>query len=140
MTQKKRNVDMIYTVIAHSIISVLSFYLFCIFAWWWWVQKRATTIYGYTCYLMFGICITNLGAAYLYWRKIQCQDEDLGLFVPDWWVYRHLFTLIPLILYSWYATKKICIIDKGIHMKRRSGDFDSDHFNPDRSKRIDDDE
>jgi len=115
---------MILTIIMHSTVTILSAYLFVIFAWWWWKQKKATTIYAFTCFLMLGISITNAGGIWLYEEKLIAGDLDLEMFVPSWWPWRQLLTIIPLVLYALYATHKICFLENGLHPKRRSEDLD----------------
>lgn len=102
-------VKIIHNTILHLIVTVVAFYNFSIFSWWWWKQKRATTIYALTCFLMFGIAFSNSGAVWLYANKWLAGDWDLNSTVPFIWTVRHYFTVIPLMAYSWYVTRKIYI-------------------------------
>jgi hypothetical protein len=110
---------MVINIIMHSIVCLLSFYLFILFAYWW--NKKLNILYKYTCFVWFGMAVTNLGAVWLYSTKFYLGDNDLGMFVPTFWPYRHLVTIIPLALYARYVTKKIYC--SGDHPGRRDDDL-----------------
>jgi hypothetical protein len=89
----------------HLIIAILSGYLFAVFAWWWWEYKRATTIYGVTCFLMLGIFLTHIGAWYLY---VLADEQDIVLLnLTAWyWPIRQYLMIIPLACYVCHVTKR----------------------------------
>ena len=101
--------EILHNIWLHVIITLLATYNFAIFAWWWWQQRRATTIYGLTCFLMFGMIFGHAGAVWLYIAKYTAGDMDLSKYVPNSWTFRHYLMIVPMVAYAWYATKKIII-------------------------------
>ena len=105
--------EILHNLFLHTVVTLLAIYNFLIFVWWWWKQKRATTVYGLTCFLMFGMAVGHAGAVFLYYSKWMLGDWDLDKLVPHSWAFRHYFMIIPMAAYAWYATKKI-MIDYGM--------------------------
>lgn len=103
----------------HLLISLLSLYLFLIFAWWWTKQGAATTIYGITCFLMLGLFATHSGAWWIY-EQLKCGKKPSEIL--EWYIYiRHYFVLIPLVLYAIHITRKACF-GKDLYYGRRKDD------------------
>ncbi len=98
---------LITTIITHSLSAFLGLYLFTLFAWWWIKQGSATAIYKYTTWLMFGIFVSNIGAAWMYIARAIGGDDDLFVYVPYYWPLRQFFLLLPLLMYSKHSTLKI---------------------------------
>ena len=101
----------------HLIIAILSFYLFLIFSWWWLKQRGATTIYGVTCFLMFGLFVSHTGAWWIY-AKIQ-SGHELQDIIDIYMSGRHYFTLVPLTLYAIHVTKRACFSKRLLYGRRK---------------------
>lgn len=111
-----------HSQVLHLIITLLSAYLFVLFAWWWIKQGGATMIYGITCVLMLGLCLTHLGAWYLYWclaNEMHC----LNFLSAWWWPYRQYPTLIALVVYAIHVTCRACFSTRLKNNMRRLGDL-----------------
>ena len=107
MTQAAFSVT--HSAILHSIISVMSMYLFIVFVLWWMKQGRATVIYVLICFLLLGIFSINSGAAYLYIGRWITEDFSLPEYLPFLWSFRNYFMLIPLSIFAWHVTRKISV-------------------------------
>ena len=101
----------------HLIIAALSLYMFAVFAWWWIKQRSATTIYGVTCFLMFGLFSSHMGAWWIY-EQIQ-MGKKMSDIISVYMYVRHYATLIPLIFYAYYVTKRACFTKPVKYGRRR---------------------
>lgn len=95
-----------HSLILHSIISVLSGFLFFVFSWWWMQYKKATVIYALTCFLMFGLFATHISIAYMYYRKVTGGDLD-ELARTMIYPCRLYLELFPLVGYVIYVVRKL---------------------------------
>ena len=68
-------------------------------------MKDATKIYKITCFLMFGIFLTQIGTISLFmqWQDGKSIDDAFSWYVP----LRQLFMAVPLWLYAVHVTRKI---------------------------------
>lgn len=95
---------MILSYSTHIAISIVSLYLFFLFTWWWILTKKATMIFGFTCFLMLGLAL-HYGIDYFFvWsckNRVSCEMYNFKyVFIRD------LFVLIPLGCYAYYVTRK----------------------------------
>lgn len=101
--------SIIHLTFTHSIISVMSLYLFAVFIWWWVQQGRATAIYSLICFMMLGVFAINSGAAFQYAHMWYHGNFEIHTYVGILWPFRNYFMLIPLLLFVIHVTKKIRI-------------------------------
>lgn len=97
----------------HLVTCLLSGYLFLVFAYWWLNEGNPTTIYKITCGLMFGICLSSLGAWMVFHRVANgTQLDDIYNMdeAVDYLTHLRLyFVIIPLVVYTAHVTKKLII-------------------------------
>jgi len=112
-----------HSLMLHMLTSLISAYLFVIFLWWWIKQKKATTIYGFTCLLMLGIASSHGGAWFLY-DHYSHGNNISDLIDCWWWPLRQYPTLIALSMYAIYVTAKACFGWRpNQHQRRRETDL-----------------
>lgn len=89
----------------HAVIATMALYLFLVFAWWWAKQGKATTVYGVTCFLMFGVFINHAGAWWIYYQASIGVDpvKEYSLFMAI----RQYLIMIPMAGYVYHITKRI---------------------------------
>ena len=93
-----------HSMVLHIVITILSSYLFILFAIWWKIEKHATTLYKITCFLMLGISQTHLGAVLMYfdyWDDGKIDVINLWL-----WPFRHYLMVVALLIYAFHITGK----------------------------------
>lgn len=112
-----------HSLILHVLITLLSGYLFILFAVWWGIEKNATTLYKITCILMLGISQTHLGAVIAY---LDYMDDGMIHVVDTWlWPCRHYLMVFSLVIYAFHITNKFrtSLKNKKLNLQhRREGD------------------
>lgn len=97
---------MLESLILYALQSIFSLYLFLVFVWWWWHEGDASYIYRLTCLLMFSIFVMSSGMVLIH-HDLMIDEDDLHLMSSTAWHCRQYLFLIPLVLYSGYATHRI---------------------------------
>ena len=101
--------------IIHGLIALVSLYTFFVFAVWWAKERKATSIYSLTCFLMLGLALTHGGVWFVYWQLKYGDLCGLRLILSYWWWdYRNLPLAITLTVYAVHIT---CRITKGRYYK-----------------------
>lgn len=105
-----RTITMEHVQALHLVSSILSGYLFVIFAWWWMIKGNPTTIYKLTCFIMLGICLSSIAAFVVMWRVSHGETIDAVYDCDEaieWFIcLRQYLIILPLIGYAVHVTRR----------------------------------
>jgi len=97
---------MIIPTITHATIALVSCYLFLLFSIWWIITRKATAIFGFTCFLMLGLFLHYSVTSYLWWLEYQNVNSVNFIKENPLVIYNCAFILIPLLFYAYHVSKK----------------------------------
>lgn len=110
---------MMIPMVTHASIAIVSFYLFILFSTWWIITRHATAIFGFTCFLMFGLSVHYGITAYMWWLEANNLDSIKFAQETPLLIYNCSLILIPLIFYAYHVSIKFfkaIFINKSKHI------------------------